>query len=163
MKKILSLIAGFIITFGILTTSPVQAETLNDLTKIKGQTDYGNTIDGGIIKPKYLPEFDTSEKESYKAAQSVIYKAINLILFVAGTVAVLILIGAGTVYVVNAGVEDMQNKAKDMIIYAIAGLLAIFLSYTIIENTVEYLYDENKTEQYQELDKLEQKDVVTKP
>lgn len=139
----------------------VFAETLNDLQS-QSTTKSGASIETAIKKPKYLPEFDTTEKESYKAVQSLVYKVINLILFVAGTAAVLVIIAGGVMYVVNGGSEDMQTKAKSTILYATIGLVAIFISYTAVENTVRYLYNQEKPKNYQEIKDLEQVNVVEK-
>lgn len=157
-------LTAFFLIFGMFFCGNMgYAVTLDNIQNGSTGNTYSDRIDAPIVKPAFLPKFDTSESPSYSAAQSVIYKVINIILFLAGTVAVIVIIIGGFMYTVNAGVENIQKKAKNTIINAIFGLLVIFLSYAIVENTVKYLYQKQEQQKYQEVQKLEQKDVVEQP
>jgi len=57
---------------------------------------------------------------------------VNTLLFVLGAVAVLVLIIAGIMYVVSGGDAASVKKAKDMILYAVVGIVVAVLAYAIV-------------------------------
>lgn len=63
---------------------------------------------------------------------SLILSIINIILAVAGLIAVLILIIGGFRYVTSFGNEEAVKQAKGMIINAIIGIVIIILSFVIV-------------------------------
>lgn len=58
--------------------------------------------------------------------------SINLLLYITGTVAVVIIIIAGFKYVASAGDTDSVEKAKKTLIYSVVGLIVALLAYAII-------------------------------
>lgn len=60
---------------------------------------------------------------------------LNLVYFVAGVIAVIVIIVAGIMYAISVGDQSKITRAKTMIIYAVAGL-AIILSAFAITNFV---------------------------
>ena len=62
----------------------------------------------------------------------LIISIINILLAVAGLVAVLFLIIGGVRYVVAAGNEEQLESAKKTITHAIIGLVIIILSFVIV-------------------------------
>lgn len=90
------------------------------------------------VADSVLPTLD----EGYSAEDKtnvLIYKTINLILVVSGSIAVFILVFAGVRYTISAGDEDMMNGAKEMIKMAFLGLLVIIFAYAIVANVVDFL------------------------
>ena len=65
-------------------------------------------------------------------AQSMIRNVINIILFVLGMIAVIVIIIGGIRYTTSNGNASQTKEAKDTILYAIVGLLVAILSYTIV-------------------------------
>jgi type IV secretory pathway VirB2 component (pilin) len=57
---------------------------------------------------------------------------INTILYVAGIVAVAMLIIGGIRFMVSRGDKDKVQKAKNTVIYAIIGLVLVIFSYAIV-------------------------------
>lgn len=57
---------------------------------------------------------------------------INTILYVAGIVAVAMLIIGGIRFMISRGDKDKVQKAKNTIIYAIIGLILVIFSYAIV-------------------------------
>ena len=64
--------------------------------------------------------------------KTITERILDFLLGIAGGIALLFLVGSGILYVASNGNPDAQNKAKRMLIYAIAGLLVIILSYSLI-------------------------------
>jgi hypothetical protein len=62
----------------------------------------------------------------------IITKIINFMLFIAGALAVIMIIFGGLRYVTSAGNSSSVTAAKNTILYAIVGLLVAFLAYAAI-------------------------------
>jgi lysylphosphatidylglycerol synthetase-like protein (DUF2156 family) len=70
---------------------------------------------------------------------SVLSSVINALLLFAGAVAVLFLIIGGFRYVVSAGSPDQVEGAKKTILYAIVGLIIIFIAFVLVQLIQNYL------------------------
>jgi hypothetical protein len=57
----------------------------------------------------------------------------SLVLAVAGIVAVIVIIVAGIKYSVSQGDSTEVQRAKDMILYALAGLVVVIFAFTIVQ------------------------------
>ncbi|MBT4936837.1 hypothetical protein HON22_02870 [Candidatus Peregrinibacteria bacterium] len=165
MKHFFLLLLAFVFSIGIAAfTSPsVEAIGLEQIKNLSKDSKIDQSVENPILKPKYLPEFDVPENEqsAEAAAKSFLYNVINFFLTIAGISAIVVIIVGGFMYVVNAGVEEIQTRAKNTIIYAIIGLFVIFLSYAMVENTIRYLYQQDKGENYQPVDALPQTDFIS--
>lgn len=64
---------------------------------------------------------------------------IEALLLFAGAVAVLFLIIGGFRYVVSAGSADQVEGAKKTILYAIVGLIIIFIAFVLVQLIQNYL------------------------
>ena len=56
----------------------------------------------------------------------------NVLLYVAGAVAVIIIIISGIRYVTSTGDSTRVKQAKDTLLYAIVGLIVVILAYAIV-------------------------------
>lgn len=63
--------------------------------------------------------------------QELLTNALNLTYFIAGVVAVIIIIIAGLLYVTSSGDPGKVTKAKNTLLYAVVGLVIILLAFTI--------------------------------
>jgi hypothetical protein len=64
-------------------------------------------------------------------ADAVLSSTLNTVYFVAGIIAVIVIIVAGYMYVVSAGDSAAVTKAKNAILYAVIGLVVIILAFAI--------------------------------
>lgn len=62
----------------------------------------------------------------------IITKVINILLFVAGALAVIMLIIGGLRYTISGGNAASVSAAKNTVLYAIVGLLVAFFAYAIV-------------------------------
>ena len=85
-----------------------------------------------------LPTIVTSQTSEDKV-NHIIYTVIEIILSLAGLVAVVFIVIGGARYTMSAGDEDMINGAKSMILYALGGLIVIIFSYAILTNIIDTL------------------------
>lgn len=63
---------------------------------------------------------------------TIIKSVVNTLLFLIGVAAVLVIIFGGITYTTSAGSADAVKKAKDMILYAVIGLVIAFSAYAIV-------------------------------
>ena len=109
------------------TTSPAE-------TSLKESTfDVGKILNTDDQDQSYFAEKDIYGKKITQAPiVSLIITVINFALRIIGSIAVLILIGAGLMMMLSQGNQQRLDSAKEMLKYAIIGLLITFLSYIIV-------------------------------
>ncbi len=66
------------------------------------------------------------------SVESIIALVVNTLLFVVGTISVIMIIVGGIRYTLSAGDGNAIKGAKDTILYAVIGLVVAFASYAII-------------------------------
>lgn len=66
-------------------------------------------------------------------------KIVNIMLFVVGAVAVIMLIIGGIRYVTSGGAQDHVTAAKNTIMYAIIGIVVAVLAYAVVNFVVSGL------------------------
>lgn len=70
--------------------------------------------------------------ELFDGSSAIIPRIINLMLFIVGILAVIMLIWGGIRYVISGGNSDRVKDAKNTILYAIVGLIVAILGYAIV-------------------------------
>ena len=68
-----------------------------------------------------------------------ITRIINIILFIAGSIAVLMIVIGGLRYVLSGGDAGATKGAKDTILYAVIGLVVATMAYAIVNFVVSNL------------------------
>lgn len=76
---------------------------------------------------------------SGSSLQDILFSVINALLLFAGAVAVLFLIIGGFRYVVSTGNAEQVEGAKKTILYAILGLIIIFIAVVLVQLVQQYL------------------------
>jgi glucose uptake protein GlcU len=61
----------------------------------------------------------------------VLQNGLNIAYFLAGTIAVIVIIIGGIMYVTSAGNSGNITKAKNMLLYSVVGLVIIIAAYAI--------------------------------
>ena len=121
MNKISAIITSFVVMFGVVALpSTVMAQGAADA--IKGSVD---TINDGNDVPL--------EKQ--------ITNIVNVMLFILGAIAVIMIIIGGIRYTTSNGDPANVKAAKDIILYAVIGLVVAILSYAIVTFVVGSFID----------------------
>ena len=112
MKKFL---IAALVSLGIVVTplamdAPVFANAKSEVTSGISSVNDGNSTD--------LPSFITN--------------IVNILLFLAGAVAVIVLIIGGIRYVISSGDSGQVQSAKNTILYAVVGLVVVIMAYAIV-------------------------------
>lgn len=67
-----------------------------------------------------------------KDVNKLIKTVVDTLLFILGAVSVLVIIAAGIMYTTSGGDAAHVKRAKDMLMYAIIGLVVALLAYAIV-------------------------------
>lgn len=118
MKKIKQLIVAAFMVFGIgVVALPAPVSAID----VFPQCTDGTASDTAVCA-----------SEDDEQIESVAKNIINLLLYIIGAVAVIVIIAAGLMYTTSTGDSARITRAKNMLMYAIIGLIIAFLSYAIV-------------------------------
>lgn len=65
-------------------------------------------------------------------AQSLIGTLVNVLLFIVGSLAVVMIIASGIFYVISSGDAGKVAKAKNTLLYSIVGLVVAFIAFALV-------------------------------
>lgn len=121
MKHITALYISIMAVFSLLLV-PVVATTTVSAQTPKEQICKGiNNSDSGSC--------NTSGSNNL---QAFIRNIINILLFIIGSIAVIMVIIGGLRYVISGGDSSQTKSAKDTVLYAIIGLIVAAMSYALV-------------------------------
>lgn len=63
--------------------------------------------------------------------QSLLANGLNLVYFLAGSIAVIMVIVAGVMYVTSTGDSGRVTKAKNMLTFAVVGIIIVLIAFAI--------------------------------
>lgn len=101
---------------------------LNDKLGLK------TTPDGELSLPDAEQFGAIGENTSFRL---YLQKVVNFVLSFLGLIAVIFLIYAGYLYVVDGGADGQKDKAKKIIIYVSIGILVILASYALVNTLIQ--------------------------
>ena len=96
------------------------------------------TIDGGARAAAPADQ----EGRSLFAAGGIFETITNILLFLIGAIAVIMLVIGGIRYVVSGGDQAAVTAAKNTILYAIVGIIVAFLAYAAVQFVITGLSDQ---------------------
>jgi uncharacterized membrane protein len=123
MKKIKQFIVAAALVFGVGTVAVAQP------------TFAINAIEGacGSVSGNAVCDHKGDD------VQPFLKTLINTLLFIIGILAVIVIIIGGIMYTLSAGDSSKVTRAKNMIIYALVGLVIAFLAYAIVNFVLKQL------------------------
>ncbi len=80
-----------------------------------------------------------NEQQNQRPLAQIVREVVNVVLFVLGAVAVIMIIIGGFRYVVSGGDSSSVTAAKNTIFYAVIGLIIAILAYAIVNFVVNSL------------------------
>ena len=123
MKRIRQIIlTTFIALFGLVATPFVASTSAIDVFKDACSGGSGSTAVCGASTKDELP--------------NIIKNVINLLFFVIGMIAVIMIVIGGIRYSTSGGDAGSIKGAKDTILYAVIGLVVAILAYAIVNFTL---------------------------
>lgn len=121
-RKLINIIAGVVAVIGlavvpVMATTGAANATAGTFAAAKDQIESGYQAAGG---------------SSSDDLDSVLGNVINIMLFIVGFLAVVMIVFGGIRYVTSAGDQNRVTAAKNTIMYSIIGLVIAVLAYAII-------------------------------
>lgn len=120
-------------------TSPTQTDPGTTLSDTSGQggttgsTGSGSSSgSGGSAASQALEGVNSVSTGEDPNLSKSIQTIINVLFFVIGLLAVIVIIIGGIMYVLSAGDQAKTTKAKDTILYAVIGLVVALLAFAIV-------------------------------
>ena len=123
MIKTLSVVSCLVALIVLGISVPTHVGALDDCYKKgdDGKPDYSQPIDNQLCKTNTVD-----------LTQGIIKQVINILLTVAGIIAVLMVVIGGIRYVTSDGDSNRASQAKNTILYALIGLIVAVSSYAIV-------------------------------
>lgn len=124
MKKLLAsllLIAGF----NVILVAPTVGAATAEEELCKGA---GLKWEGGRCR----------NNQGGPSVEQTIQNVVNVITFLAGGIAVIMIVIGGLRYVLSNGEQAQLTSAKNTIIYACVGLVVIIVAYAIVSFVIRY-------------------------
>ncbi len=127
IKQILkiSVVGLMLIAIGLITPTSVLAD--EDKKDVAPEGVSSLTLDG--ITP--------DEIKNNKIDNPTIKNGINLLLYIVGTLAVVMIIVGGLKYVTSGGDSGKVGEAKNTILYSIIGLIVAILAFAIVNYVID--------------------------
>ena len=132
MKKIISTIGLTAITSGILLSlflsfnlENITAHAEDSLSDATFDVQKNLTLDTNEQPKKYFDDEENTPIVSF------ILSVIDFATIIVGSIAMILLIVAGFMFMFAQGEQQQVDEAKDIVKYAVIGLILIFLSYLI--------------------------------
>ena len=119
MKKLQSAIVTTLAVFGLVAVPLVPAATTFAADSPVDSIEEGLKGAGGS---------DANQDDLKKNIQTVV----NVLLFILGAIAVIVIIIGGIRYTTSNGDPGQTKAAKDTILYAVIGLIVAILAYAIV-------------------------------
>lgn len=123
MKKVKQLVAGFMIMAGLGASvlMPQPAMAVNVFDQCSGNSD------SAVCKAQGTDN-----------AASMLQIVINILLFLVGSVAVIMIVVGGIRYTTSNGNASQTKEAKDTILYSVIGLIVAMMAYAIVNFVVSW-------------------------
>ena len=118
MKRLTTIFLAFVAVFSLSVA--VVGPTALALDPASQITKGVNTAGGGSS-----PSLGTQIK-----------KVVNVLLFILGMIAVIMIVVGGLQYTTSGGDSSQTKKAKDTILYSVVGLIVAMLAYAIVNFVV---------------------------
>jgi hypothetical protein len=117
MNRIKRMVLAFALVAGFGLAAPVSVGAVNAIEDVCADPLNANT---------------TVCKNKDENVQNVLAVVVNTLLFLLGAAAVIVIIIGGITYTTSAGNDANVKRAKDMILYAVIGLVLAFAAYEIV-------------------------------
>ncbi len=108
-----------------------------DASDTSTTTEEGDTITGGELDESLKEKISHYQNLPDVKLESVFTTVIKTVLFLAGSLLTVGLIVVGIMYLVSAGNEEAQTKAKKILTYLGLGIIVISVSYALVAGIMQ--------------------------
>lgn len=99
-----------------------------------------NDLQDEVYRPENLPAGKLGQSSPEEKINDAIDFAIDLILYTAGGVAVLMLIFGGITAITSLGNQERKERSIKIVKYALLGLFTIILAYAVVINVIDIIF-----------------------
>lgn len=125
MKRILLLLTPLLVTTGLILMPAVVLAGPQDESSSKALCEGA----GG----KWNASANTCDRAGTRSFPEVLSSITDLLLFIVGAIAVVVIIVGGIRYATSGGDQNAVTGAKNTILYAVIGLVVAFLAYAVVK------------------------------
>lgn len=128
MKKLKAILVSLPVTslvFGGVLLATVAT------TILQSQSVFAQGVGGGISGGASTAK-GNNQPDNLEGQEGIFKKVTDVLLFLAGAVAVIVLIIGGIRYVISSGDSGQVQSAKNTILYAVVGLVVVIMAYAIV-------------------------------
>ncbi len=128
MKKLKAILVSLPVTslvFGGVLLATVAT------TVLQSQSVFAQGVSGGISGGASTAK-GNNQPDNLEGQEGIFKKVTDVLLFLAGAVAVIVLIIGGIRYVISSGDSGQVQSAKNTILYAVVGLVVVIMAYAIV-------------------------------
>ncbi len=93
-----------------------------------------------VYRPENLPAGLEGDLSAEGKVNYVLNFIVDVILYAAGGVAVLMLIIGGIMFIASTGNQDRKDKAVKIVKFAIMGLFIIILAFALVSNVIDLIF-----------------------
>lgn len=122
MQRLRSLIITFGILLGVLSVGAAAAQPVGAINVFGGCSGSNSSV--------------CKDASGGSKAGSLVKNVINLLLFVLGIIAVIMIVVGGIRYTTSDGDPGKTKSARDTILYSVVGLVVAMLAYAIVNFVV---------------------------
>ncbi|MDQ3064759.1 MAG: pilin [bacterium] len=115
--------------FGLLVAAPL---ALPANAVFAADSDIRGNLCGGVELDPGVSDCNTATSEGTTGIQSIVSDIVNILSWVVGVVAVIMIIIGGFKYITSGGNDSNVASAKNTILYAIIGLVIVALAQFIV-------------------------------
>jgi hypothetical protein len=124
MKKWKQIVAAFVVTLGLGGGMLAFSEPVSAVNVFE---ECGASTDAAVCKAQNTDN-----------VSSMMKTIINILLFLIGTIAVIMIIVGGIRYTLSNGNASQVKEAKDTILYSVIGLIIAIMSYAIVNFVISW-------------------------
>lgn len=121
IRKLASLILGLFIGLTICAGIMAPVSAANEFNK--------QACSNGTITPEQKQALGCNESTT---APSVVVNIIKVVISILGIVAIVVIVFAGVRFATSSGDPALAKQARDMMVYAIIGLVVALLAFAIV-------------------------------
>ncbi len=136
MKKLRSIILSFALVLGFASPLLVPAAAYADDTATGGGTGGSSACTGSATECLSQGVNNAGGGSNSIKLEDGIKTIVNVLLFVLGAIAVIMIIIGGIRYATSNGDASATKSAKDTVLYAVIGLIVAILAYAIVNFTL---------------------------
>jgi hypothetical protein len=119
-------------TFGLIYAQPAKAFCVNSASKSNCSSGNNGDICSGAGSSSSYCQDTASGQNPITGTNGYILKAARFISYAAGVAAVIVIIIGAIRFIISSGDAKSVNEARNMIIYALVGLVVIIVANLIV-------------------------------